>query len=212
MSFEGIKERVVAYQERCLAAAGDSAKGVDWKGPEAQHLLFGVIQSMGILPDSSVLDIGCGLAHFYDFLSSRGFRGKYTGIDISPALVALARKRLPHADVRVADVLDGAAPMESHDFVVASGVFTARLGTPVAEYEEYVERMIRRMWELAGTGAVFNMLTSYVDYEAEHLYYADPARYLSLAKSLSRYVAVRHDFPGYFFAVGMYRSARGAGG
>jgi SAM-dependent methyltransferase len=212
VSFEDIKERVVAYQERCFAAAGDSAKGVDWKGPEAQYLLFEVIESMGILPDSSVLDVGCGLAHLYDFLTSRGFRGKYTGVDISPALVAQARARLPHADVRVADVLDGAAPVESHDFVVASGVFTARLGTPVAEYEDYVEKMIRRMWELARAGAVFNMLTSYVDFEAEHLYYADPGKYLSLAKSMSRYVALRHDFPGFFFAVGMYRSARGAGG
>lgn len=208
MSFEEVKERVIAYQERCLAVAGDSARGVDWKSREAQYLLFEVNESMGILPGSSVLDVGCGLAHFHDFLASRGHTGRYTGIDLSPALVEQAGKRLPDADLRVLDILRDTPPVEEYDFVVASGVFTARLGTPLDEWEEYVRKMIGRMYELAKVGAVFNMLTSYVDFEVEHLYYADPARYLTFARSLSRFVALRHDYPAYFFTTGIYKTPR----
>lgn len=204
--FDQIKGRVVEYQERQLAAAGDSARGVDWKSEEAQHLLFRAIRSFGIDQDASVLDVGCGLAHLYDFLAARGHRGGYTGVDVSAALIDQASRRLPGVDLRVGDVLEGDWPAGSHDWVVASGVFTARLGTSVPEFEGYVEAMVRRLFELCRVGVVFNMLTSRVDFEAEHLYYADPARWLALSQGISRHVTLKHDLPGFLFTLGIYRA------
>ena len=205
MAFDRIKERVIAYQERCLEIGGDSARGVDWGSQETQHLLFRVIRSMGIRPDSSVLDVGCGLAHFHDFLVERGYRGSYTGVDISPALVREAGKRLPGVDLRVQDILHDPLPARSFDFVVASGIFSGSFETPIPEFEGYIEEMIRAMYSTSRHATVFNMLTSYVDYEVPHLYYANPARYLTFAKSISRYVSLKHDYPAFFFTLGLYR-------
>ena len=203
--YDQIRGRVVEYQERQLAAAGDSARGVDWKSEEAQHLLFRAIRSFGIDRGSSVLDVGCGLAHLYDFLAARGHEGRYTGVDVSAALIEQAGRRLPGVDLRVGDVLEGGWPAQSHDWVVASGVFTARLGTPVPEFEEYIESLVRRLFELCRVGVVFNMLTSKVDFEAEHLYYADPSRWLAFAQGISRQVTLKHDLPGFLFTLGIYR-------
>lgn len=205
--YDQIKGRVVEYQERQLAAAGDSARGVDWKSEEAQQLLFRAIRSFGIDRDASVLDVGCGLAHLYDFLAARDHRGEYTGVDVSGALIEQASRRLPGVALRVSDVLEEDWPPRSHDWVVASGVFTARLGTSVPEFEAYVEAMVRRLFELCRVGVVFNMLTSRVDFEADHLYYADPSRWLSVAQGISRQVTLKHDLPGYLFTLGIYRGA-----
>ena len=39
------------------------------------------IYEAGIKNKDSVLDVGCGVAHFYYFLENQGWNGKYLGID-----------------------------------------------------------------------------------------------------------------------------------
>jgi SAM-dependent methyltransferase len=205
--FEGINERVIRYQEEFFDTEGDTARGVGYKSEEMQQLFFRVIRSMGIRPGSSVLDVGCGLAHFHDFLARSGHRGRYTGIDISPRSIKHARTRLPNADLRVQDLLDEGF-VETFDFVVGSGIFTAKLDTSDDEFERFIEASVRKMYSLCRTGMVFNMLTSYVDFRVPHLYYADPGRYVALSKSLARHVSLKHDYePGFFFTIGVYRKA-----
>lgn len=205
--FERIRERIVAYQEECLEREGDSPKGVDWNSRDAQQLAFRVIKSMGIGADSSVLDVGCGLAHFYDFLIDGGYTGAYTGVDISHKLVAEAKRRQPHLNLIVADILnDTTGEMErGYDFVIGSGLFTLKADAPAQEFERFVAALIRRMFKLSRVGVVFNMLSSYVDFEVERLYYANPQQYFRFAKSLTRFVSLKHDYPSYFFTMALYQ-------
>lgn len=64
--------------------------------------VFGQIESdllraLGLLPDHSVIDVGCGCGRLAFFL--REFtRAKYTGIDVIPELVAYARKMAGRSD------------------------------------------------------------------------------------------------------------------
>ena len=53
-------------------------------------------------PGASLLDIGCGTGVPAQLLSARGLA--VTGVDSSPAMIALARERLPEADWQVADM------------------------------------------------------------------------------------------------------------
>jgi SAM-dependent methyltransferase len=204
--FNDLKQGVLKYQEECLEREGDSARGVDWKSYEAQQLFFRVIHSMGVRQTSSILDVGCGLAHFFDFLKEEGHAGSYTGIDISATLIEKARQRLPGVDLRVCDLLkEQPAVPEAYDFVIASGVFTLKLETPVPRFEEFIQSLISRMFELCRVGVIFNMLTSYVDYQVDRLYYADPATYFRFAKSLTPYVSLKHDYPSYLFTMALYK-------
>ena len=207
--FPGIKRRVLEYQEACLSQYGDSPKGVDWNSRESQYLAFSVIHSMGIRCDSSILDVGCGLAHFYDFLTQTGYSGSYTGVDLSAKAIEQAKSRLPHVNLLVGDILsDPIAPLnQSYDFVIGSGIFTLKAETPAPVFETFIEALISKMFQLCKVGTVFNMLTSYVDYEEDRLYYADPTRYFGLAKSLTPYVILKHDYPAYFFTLALYKQA-----
>jgi SAM-dependent methyltransferase len=49
-----------------------------------------------------VLDVGCGVASFLRLVAERG--GAPSGIDASESLIALARTRLPDADLQVGDM------------------------------------------------------------------------------------------------------------
>ncbi len=205
--FEDIKGKVVAYYDNCLVREGDSARGVDWKSRDAQQLAFRVIKSMGIREKHSVLDVGCGLAHFYDFLVAEGFSGAYAGVDISPKIIGAAKERLPHVPLLVADILKEPSGQldRQYDFVVGSGILTTKVDTPSTEFETFIEALIKRMFELSRIGVIFNMLTSHVDYEVERLYYADPARYFSFARTLTRFISLKHDAPFYLFTMALYK-------
>jgi SAM-dependent methyltransferase len=79
---------------------------------------------LSLQPGERLLDLGCGTGALLQALAVRGAPSRLSGVDLSPAMVALARARLPVA-VRLA-VADGAAlpfPAGSFDVVVSSSSF-----------------------------------------------------------------------------------------
>lgn len=62
------------------------------------------------IPPGRLLDLCCGTGHLAAELSRRGYR--VTGLDGSPALLALAKKRAPRADFRRADARRFKLPAE----------------------------------------------------------------------------------------------------
>ena len=66
----------------------------------------------------SLLDVGCGLGHLRDFCAGRGWKGTYTGVDISAGMVEATKKRLRMEDVHQVDILEQVYD-QRHD-VVAS--------------------------------------------------------------------------------------------
>jgi len=69
-----------------------------------------------------VLDVGCGPGNSTELLAARYPQAEILGIDSSPEMIAAARKRLPSADFRVADVADY-APSTPFDVIFGNAVF-----------------------------------------------------------------------------------------
>jgi ubiquinone/menaquinone biosynthesis C-methylase UbiE len=83
-----------------------------------------------------VLDVGMGTGRLCEELDRRGWR--VTGVDLSPAMVAAARRRLPHLAERLVEGPIERLPFDdgSFDAVTATGVLeyvTHDLGAAVAE-------------------------------------------------------------------------------
>jgi tRNA (uracil-5-)-methyltransferase TRM9 len=56
-----------------------------------QRLQPGVLRILERLPvEADILDVGCGNGELWRTLFGRGFRGRYVGLDFSPALLAIA--------------------------------------------------------------------------------------------------------------------------
>jgi hypothetical protein len=54
------------------------------------------------------------------------------------------------------------------------------------------------MREHSKLGFAFNLLTTFVDWKKDVLYYADPMHYFEYCKkNFSRYVTLLHDYPLY---------------
>ncbi|HEU0100175.1 MAG TPA: class I SAM-dependent methyltransferase [Allosphingosinicella sp.] len=82
-----------------------------------------LLEECGDVSGLSVLDVGCGPGLYLEALAARG--ASVTGIDISPAMLALARQRLDKAGL-AATLVEGdaqAMALGRHDIVLAVGLF-----------------------------------------------------------------------------------------
>ena len=79
---------------------------------------------LALRPGERLLDVGCGTGALLRELAARGAPARLSGIDLSPAMVALARARLPAAvRLAVADAATLPFPAASFDVVVSSSSF-----------------------------------------------------------------------------------------
>ncbi len=86
------------------------------------------------LPVGLALDAACGTGRHTAYLASLGH--KVIGVDSSPAMLALARAKVPEAEFHEADVLDVPLPDASVDVVVCAIALShvADLGRALAEF------------------------------------------------------------------------------
>src|SRR3974377_2009752 len=103
-----IRNRVRAYYSEAIVRHGPGPLGADWPSAASQYLRF--LQLLKICDFDrpfSLNDFGCGYGALLEYLAlrHRGARIAYSGIDLSPSMVAAASKRWtkrPHTTFRVA--------------------------------------------------------------------------------------------------------------
>ena len=195
------------YYEDVLQAQGLTVHGVDWNGPASQSLRFKILSEIDNLNRKRIHDVGCGLGHLNHYFKEKGVQCEYVGSDISSRMIDGAKELDHGGEYYVGDILQKMKPSwMKADYVLASGLFFVRSDAEYREWQQFVEEMIRGMFELANEGIGFNLLTSLVDYEESHLYYSPPSRMLDFClRNLSNKVVIRHDYPLYEYTVYVYR-------
>lgn len=199
MGNESIKKRVGEYYTEKINTHGASPLGVDWNSEESQFMRFQ--QLLKIIEGEnpfSILDFGCGFGSMFGFMKSRFQDFKFSGFDLSEAMIREAAKLHPDGQWTTRQ------PSGPFDFVVASGIFNVRLETPVDAWKTYIEETLHVMNQVSTRGFSFNILTAYSDKEfmKDYLFYADPLYYFDFCKKhFSKRVALLHDYPLYEFSL-----------
>jgi hypothetical protein len=65
--------------------------------------------------------------------------------------------------------------------------------------------MLTLMFSNASKGVSVNFLTSYVNFQREHNYHHSPEQVFSFAHTLTRRIALRHDYPLWEFTLYLYK-------
>ncbi len=186
------------YEQR-LAQHGKSAQALGWRDQKQQWLRFDILSQIAPLDDAKILDVGCGFGDFYVYLKERGIRADYTGYDIVPSLLDIAKEQHPDARFELRDITTE-APIEQFDYVFSSGILNHKIQDNMA----FARTLITKCFEYATKGAAINMMTSYVDFRDDYLYYYSPEEIFSFVKSLTRFAALRHDYALYEFTIHLY--------
>jgi SAM-dependent methyltransferase len=198
-----IEATVARYYGEKVRTHGAEPRGVDWNSLESQRLRF--VQLLEVAKDCgpfSLTDYGCGYGALLDELAGESRLLHYQGFDIAEPMVELALCR--NAGRTDCTFTTDARDLRPTDFVVASGIFNARLTVPAAAWRDYALATLRHLASLARVGFAFNMLTSHSDAERQRpdLYYADPAEWFDRCKrELAPRVRLLHDYPLWEFTI-----------
>ena len=152
------------------------------------------IYEAGIDEKDSVLDVGCGVAHFHEFLKMGGWNGKYLGVDPNKKAIDVIDENINAVHGTIED-LDNT----KYDWVIANGVFN--LGLKEEHSFWIIENMILR----ANKGIIFNMLQApYPDPKYEAYYPERIKQELSLIdhskiEIIEGYMGDDAEFTVYFY-------------
>jgi SAM-dependent methyltransferase len=183
------RKRIVDRHRDSLTRYGYHPNALYWSSREIQEIRFSILAGIGIESGESVLDVGCGFGDFKGWFEKQHGVLKYTGIDLSPDLLAEARLQHSDAEFFEGDLFDMTFTDQSFDWAILSGA----LNEPLHDKGSYAHRTVARMFELCRRGVAFNLL------DARHLRAPDlqshqPEEVLSYCRSLSPDCTLRDDY------------------
>lgn len=182
-----------------LEQHGAAPLSVGWKDAASQRLRFAKLAELlpaGPTGPIAVNDLGCGYGALLGFLDEleRVEVGAYYGYDISIPMLEQARRT---TDDR-ARLIHSPVPTDAADYSFASGPFNVKGQCPDAAWQAHVEDALVRLAEKSRVGFAVNLLTTFVDFRADGLFYGDPCAFFRFCKrEISPDVALLHDYPLY---------------
>jgi SAM-dependent methyltransferase len=181
---------------------GPGVRALNWSSRNSQQKRFAVLTQVGRLQAASILDVGCGLGDFLDWVQGAGMEVRYTGVDITPRMIESARARFPGKAFILGSLFDAQDQLEdSYDFVLASGIFYFRENGPW----EYLTHTVSLMFRLCKQGVAFNSLSAWAPQKEAQEYYPDPLATAAFCHTLTPWVVLRHDYHPGDFTIYMYK-------
>lgn len=179
-----------------------------WNSSHSQIVRFGVIRDMAPTIGKTVLDVGCGGADLYRFLTSEDETcpKRYVGIDICQEFIYCCRSMFKdEMEVGRVGFLEGTIEdvQEDFDVVVASGCFSDTGLGESARYD-FLCQMISKMYQKAKSAVVFNCLSDWHTEKLDSDQY-DPIKVMELCGGITRMIAFRHDYFPHDFTIAMYK-------
>lgn len=202
------KDRIIKYYDDLILEHGDKIYALDWKSKESQKLRYHIFEDTFEMCDKkedfSVLDVGCGFGDFYGFLREQGYKFDYTGYDISPKILEIAKRKYPQVKFELKDILE-AKDLKRFDYVFCSGAFNIRFDDEET-HMSWVTAMLQKMYELSNMAAAANFLSvsavQYIDdaeFNKKQYYYFRPEDIVTFVRYVATRFVLRQDYhPGDF--------------
>jgi hypothetical protein len=192
---------------------GDAPQSLSWNDKNSQYLRFQKIAELFRYDHSaqfSIHEIGCGLAHFHEFLKGYPASISYSGSDIVDEFIEADKVKFPECSFWIENIskdLKAINPsVKGYDYYCLNGTFHTKEQNPQGEWEKFVFHSTANMFAMAKKGICINFLTSYSDFYDPNLYYADPKEILEwCVTNCSRFISISHDIPLYEFFVYIYK-------
>lgn len=203
--------QITACTESYFDRLGDSPRGMGWPNtPDAirrYQIMLDVIRQQSTQTDPiSVLDLGCGCGHLYEYLRSNQLNNiQYTGIDLSKRFIDQCHIKYPAADFRHLDVLQSPGQLEIFDYIILNGLFTSRCAMSFQQMWEFAKSLLSLAFHRARHGIAFNAMAKHVDWERDDLFHLPLDTFAAFASgSLSRHFVIRNDYGLYEFSAYVY--------
>ena len=170
-----MKEKILGYYTPLIKHyTPESTRYVSWNSTNNQHLRYFQLVDNIDFNFTSVLDVGCGVGDFLEYLNINHFSLKdYKGIDILDDMVDGAKSKHPDINVECVDVFDY---FETHDYAVCNGTINTRVFDDDEEQKSFGFNFINKLNSITSKGFALNFLTDFTDerIKVNELFYYSP--------------------------------------
>ena len=157
-----------------------------WESDAAQQLRFQALVNSLDLQGKRILDIGCGMGNFLQYLVRRFTNFSYTGVDILEQMIAKAKsKNLKGTFLHMDIFKDNPFTQNEFDVIFASGTFNINLGNN----KKFLIDALRIFDYISSMAISFNLLNSNSPNREEGYFYSSPDEISEL---------INLNFPNHF--------------
>jgi tRNA G46 methylase TrmB len=197
---EDVNRVIQRYQQR-IAEHGATFASLNSGSAEKQAIRQWVHASALRGARPSILEVGCGLGDFFNYLTGQKRDCSYHGYDIVPEYIAECKRAYPEARFEVRNIfVDGIAG--SYDTVVMSQVLNNRYQK--SDNMQVMQRALELAFQHTHVSVSIDMLSTYVDFRNPDLFYYSPEEIFRMAKAIAPRVAIRHDYRAFEFCVQLF--------
>ena len=190
-----MKEEIKGYYEPLIKHyTPESTRYVSWNSTNNQHLRYFQLIDNIDFNFSSVLDVGCGVGDFWDYLNTNHFSIKdYKGIDIIDEMVDGAKSKYSDINVECVDVFDY---FETHDYAVCNGTINTRIFYEDEKQKSFGFNFIDKLNSVTTKGFAINFLTDFTadELKTNELFYYSPELIYTYCKMNYRNVKIISDY------------------
>lgn len=198
--------KIAEHYDNCFQQHGDSNLGVDWPNYEDTLTRHKVMYDLIQTEEATLLDFGCGLGHFYEWIETNKKQIHYSGLDINEGFYNTCKTKFPHLSFYHTDIFKN-DNLPNFDYIVINGVFTEKQGLTQEEMWGFFTSAISKLWNKCDKGIAFNLMSKHVDWEREDLFHVslDELGWY-LKNNLSRNFIIRNDYKLYEYTTYVYKN------
>lgn len=198
-------EKIEKLYTSNIREKGIVSSAVGWNTRESQNLRFEKLTSIINEREKpiSINDYGCGYgAHLTYLIQKCGISvDTYNGYDLSEEMIAAAKPELSWFSGNLSLLRSPEITTEA-DYTFVSGTFNVRFDANEKAWQSFIEDKLTQIDCFSRRGFAFNLLSSYVDWKEDHLFYGDPCYWFDFCKrKFSKKVSLIHDYPLYEWTI-----------
>lgn len=203
VNYENVKQKNLKYFTGLLEESEDEHYVVA-QSEISHRKRFEKILELGDFNNKTLLDVGCGIGGFFDFLKEKGIACDFTGIDINPRMIEIAKKNHPESEDKffVFDIIERDM-QQSFDYVVSNGPLNLKFESTLNI--DMTTRLIKQMYRLADIGSVITMTSSLTRKANPLTFYYNPVEILDKTVEFCAHVRFDHTYLPHDFALFCYK-------
>ena len=203
MDYKKVKEKNLYFFTGTLEESKEEHHAVAQS--KISHLKrFEKMLELGDFNNKRILDVGCGIGGFYDFLKEKNVACDYTGIDIIPRMIDAAKERIPEIRDKffVFDIIEKKMN-KTFDYVVSIGPLNLEFESGLNM--DFTMRLLKEMFQLAAIGSALSMTSSLTQKPGKETFYYDPVVILSETVKFCSNIKIDHTYLPHDFTIFCYK-------
>lgn len=183
------------YYETTYYEYGPTPQGIHWgTNQEKINARYQIFANYIMQRRGSFLEVACGYGELLNYIKNSTSDFEYTGIDISNPMINYAKSKFQNKNITFIcnDILNFNFS-NNYDYVICNGLLTTKSSIEEKKFDIFVKKIIKKLFTLCKKGIFFNMMTSFVDFKNENIFYKKPSILFNwLVKNISSNIILYH--------------------